>query len=506
MKVPFSLLATLLLVPSLHAAVKLPLVFSDHMVLQRDAPVPVWGWADAGEEITVAFAGQTKKAKADAKGDWAVTLDPMPASGEPRELTAGNQKCADVLVGEVWLASGQSNMELAVKDTLNPEAVAAAADFPRLRLFKTRASIAFTPKADVAGGPWTVCSPQTAASFSAVAYFFARELQQRLGVPVGVVVSCWGNTQAHAWMSRETLAALPETRNGQAAWLDEVRAVPDGETKFEEHHREWARGSNNRPKDAPPVTQTFSKKVQAGAYNAMIAPLQRLRIRGVIWYQGESDAYKDPQAYRAIFPALVRSWRQAWGIGDFPFLYVQLANHLARLKEPGEGPWAELREAQTLALREPNTAMAVAVDLGGDGANIHPKNKEDVGRRLALGARAVAYGEKIEHSGPLYESMKIEGTAVRLRFTHAEGLAAKDNAPLTGFAIAGADKKFVWADAKVDGNCVVVSSAKVPAPVAVRYAWGDNPECNLINAAGLPASPFRTDEWPLPGVAKKTAE
>ena len=504
----------------LHAAVKLPLVFSDRMILQRDAPVPVWGWAEAGEEITVAFAGQTKTTKADAKGNWSVHLDAMPASSEPRELTVAssnqkseirNPKLQDVLIGEVWLASGQSNMEVPVKDALNPEAEAAAADFPQIRIFKIAANIALTPKTDTGTSTkskgdaqrsgWRACSPEAAPGLPAVSYYFARELHRKIGVPIGVIVSCWGSTPAQAWMSRETLSSLPETREEQAAWLEEVRAVPDGEAKFEEHHQQWARESNNRPADAPPVPDTFGKKVPAGAYNAMIAPLQRLRIRGVIWYQGETNAGRSPAAYRAIFPALIRSWRQAWGIGDFPFLYVQLANHHGRLKEPGEGPWAELREAQMLALSEPNTAMTVAIDIGGDG--IHPKNKQDVGSRLALSARAVAYGEKIEHSGPLFAALKIEGGAARLSFTHADGLAAKDHAPLTGFAIAGADKKFVWADAKVEGGGIVVGSAQVPAPVAVRYAWEDNPACNLINAAALPASPFRTDDWPVFGVAKK---
>ena len=359
-----------------------------------------------------------------------------------------------------------------------------------------------TPKADVsARSRWTVCSPQSAAQLPAVAYYFARELHRKLSVPVGVVVSCWGSTPAQAWMSRETLTALPETRDEFVQWMDEVRKSPDWETKFEEYHRQWARESNDRPKDAPPVPQTFSKKVPAGAYNAMIAPLQPLRIRGVIWYQGETNASRSPQDYRAIFPALIRSWRQSWGQGDFPFLFVQLANHYGRTAEPGEAHWAELREAQALGLKEPNTAMTVTIDIG-DGPNIHPLNKQDVGLRLALGARAVAYGEKIEFSGPLYDSMKVEAGAIRLRFTHAGGLAAREGGPLTGFAIAGADQKFVWAEARIDGESIVVRSEKIPEPVAVRYAWGNNPACNLINAAGLPAAPFRTDDWPVSGLEK----
>ncbi len=498
-------ISALLITLGARASVKVPLIFSDHMVLQRDVPVPVWGWADAGEEVKVAFAGQVKTARADATGSWKLKLDPMAASGEPREFTVNSSsaktagpelRLQDVMVGEVWLAAGQSNMEMRIKTVNNGEAEAASANYPGIRIFRAGANIALTPRNDVQGGEWKVCSPLSAPDLSAVAYFFARQLHQKLGVPIGIVQSNWGNTPAESWMSRETLRALPETSTDFSQWMDEVRTYPEWEARFGEYHRQWGRDSNNRPPGLPPVPKTFSKQAPTGAYNAMIAPLVPLRFRGVIWYQGETNGNNNPRPYGAIFRALIGSWRRTWGIGDFPFLFVQLANHHRRHPQPVDEPWAELREGQRLALQEPNTAMAVAIDIGGDG--IHPKNKQDVGHRLALAARAVAYGEQIEFAGPLYAAMAIEGATIRLEFTHARGLRARANRPLEGFAIAGADRRFVWAEARIEGTTVVVSSPQVPAPVAVRYAFADNPAGNLENAADLPASPFRTDQWPLP--------
>jgi len=487
------------------ASVKLPLVFSDHLVLQRDVSVPVWGWADPGAEVRVNFADQVKRATADRQGHWRVALDPMGASAQPREMRVGlvastsptqDRVVRDVLVGEVWLASGQSNVDMLVKSANDPDPEAATADLPQIRVFRAAQTIAARPARDVAGGTWRVCTPASAPDLSALGFFFARELHLRLGVPVGIVQCSWGNTPAESWMSRETLLALPETRGHFSAWLQAVRAVPDGEAKIEEHHREWVRQYQAQAKGGPKAPKTFAKQAPSGAYNAMIAPLTALRFRGVIWYQGESNGNDDPRPYGAILRGLIQSWRRTWGGGDFPFLFVQLANHHGRRPEPVEEPWAELREGQRLALAEPNTAMAVAIDIGGDG--IHPKNKQEVGRRLALAARAVAYGEQIEFAGPLYAAMAIEGATIRLSFTHAQGLRARANRPLEGFAIAGADRRFVWAEARIEGTTVVVSSPQVPAPVAVRYAFADNPACNLENAAGLPASPFRTDQWPLP--------
>lgn len=486
------------------AGVKLPLVFSDHMVLQREVPVPVWGWADPGTEITVVFAGQVKRATADRQGNWRVQLDPMGASEQPRELRVGavattasspEQVVRDVLVGEVWLASGQSNVDMLVKSAHDPEREAATADLPHIRVFRAAQTIAVEPARDVKGGTWRICTPVSAPELSALGFFFARELHRRLGVPVGIVQCSWGNTPAESWMSRETLLALPETREHFTVWLQAVRAVPDGEARFEEHHREWVRQYQAQAKGGPKAPKTFAKQAPSGAYNAMIAPLTALRFRGAIWYQGETNGNNDPRPYGAILRGLIQSWRRTWGVGDFPFLFVQLANHHQRRPDPAEEPWAELREGQRLALAEPATAMVVAIDVGGDG--IHPRNKQEVGRRLARAARAVAYREPIEYSGPLYASMAIEGTAIRLTFTHAQGLRARGGRPLEGFAIAGADRRFVWAEARIEGPTVFVSSPQVPTPVAVRYAFADNPACNLENAAGLPASPFRTDGWPL---------
>jgi sialate O-acetylesterase len=491
------------------AEIRLPRVFSDHMVLQCDVPVRVWGWADPGAEIRVDFAGQVKRATADRQGRWRVELDPMGASAQPRELRVGAVAVAapaqerlvrDVLVGEVWLASGQSNVDMLVKSAHDPERETATADLPQIRVFQAAQTIAVQPARDLKGGTWKVCTTASAPNLSALGFFFARELHLRLRVPAGIVQCSWGNTPAESWMSRETLLALPETREPFSAWLDAVRAVPDGEAKFEDHHREWVHLYQAQAKGGPPAPKTFAKQAPTGAYNAMIAPLTAMRFRGAIWYQGETNGNNDPRPYGAILRALIQSWRRTWDVGDFPFLFVQLANHHGRRTDPVEEPWAELREGQRLALAEPNTAMTVAIDLGGDG--IHPKNKQEVGRRLALAAQALAYGEPIEYSGPLYAAMASEGAAIRVSFTHAQGLRARGGRPLVGFAIAGADRRFVWAEARIEMATVVVSSPQVPAPVAVRYAFASNPACNLENAAGLPASPFRTDGWPLRASAK----
>lgn len=485
------------------ASVRLPRVFSDHMVLQRDVPLRVWGWGDPGERVEIAFAGEAVAATVSDTGRWSVKLRPLPASGEPRDLRIAGidptgrrqeQTLRDVLVGEVWFASGQSNMEVPLRDARDGEQEAAAAQYPQIRLFRAAATIAWLPRDDVAAGEWRACVPSVAPSLSAVAYFFARDLHRRLGVPIGIVQSNWGNTPAEAWMSRETLLALPETREAVGQWLAEVRARPDFVARFDEYHREWIRDVSQRSPERPPA-RAFSKQAPTGAYNAMIAPLLPLRFRGVIWYQGETNGNNDPRPYGSIFRALIRSWRETAGQGDFPFLFVQLANHHARRPEPVDEPWAALREGQSQALAEPSTAMVVAIDLGGDG--IHPKNKQDVGARLARAARAVAYGEAIEYSGPLYDGCVITDGAIRVRFRHAGGLRARGTGPLQGFAVAGADRKFSWAEATIEGETVLVRSAHVPAPLAVRYAFADNPVATLENGAGLPASPFRSDDWPL---------
>ncbi|OPZ27634.1 MAG: Glycosyl hydrolases family 2, sugar binding domain [Lentisphaerae bacterium ADurb.BinA184] len=655
----------LMCVPGLGRAaqppgLRVPAVLGDHMVLQAGLPVPVWGWAEAGAEITVSFAGQTAKATAGADGRWQVRLAAMPASAEGRELRiqsnrdAAPRVLADVLVGEVWVCSGQSNMQFGLGGANRGQEEIAAADYPRLRLFTVPNVTAPQPADDCAAG-WRVCSPESAGGFSAVGYFFGRHLHRQLDVPVGLINTSWGGTVAEAWTSGPALRAeLPEfapdldklaVRNEEtekamaryeeamaaynaalaelyareddpapaaarhagldvddtawktmnvpanwetspdfpdldgivwfrktielpAAWagkdvilkpgpIDEVdqtwfngeRVGGRGnmrrhETQFWNVPREYpvpgrlVRAGRNvvavramdavgqgglwggAPDSMVAVLADGSDATRiplAGAwrcqaeyvlprrpaapnnpnypsvlFNGMINPLIPYAVRGAIWYQGESNAGRAAQ-YRTLLPTLITDWRTRWDSGEFPFLIVQLANFMGRAATPQESAWAELREAQAMTVSAlPKVGLAVAIDIG-EANDIHPRNKQDVGLRLGLAAQALAYNQDIEYSGPVFAEMKVEAGKALLRFTHAEGgLVAKDGAP-TGFAIAGADRKFVWAKAEIRGDSMAVWADEVPEPVAVRYAWADNPACNLYNQAGLPMIPFRTD-------------
>jgi len=640
-----------------RADVRLPAIFGDDMVVQRDMPLPVWGWADPGERVTVRLSDASAITTADADGNWHVVLPPRRAGGPFHLIAEGANAitCSNVMVGDVWLCSGQSNMAWPVSAADNAEEEIADAEHRKIRLFTVNRRVSTEPLSDVTG-QWKVCKPQTVGDFSAVGYFFGRDLHKELGVPIGLINSSWGGTVAEAWTSRQALAAHEELRPilersdlvlvdypramaqyerkvaewearvyfadpgnkgfgmGWAApeaetadwqpmdlpgyWEDaglmidgvvwfrkEVQIPPDwagkdltlslgaiddcdttyfngvqvGATGLDTSeywqvprrytvpkelvkagraviavrvYDRWLNGgfagvasdmtlaplgggtplslagrwlykvevSRPQPEQAIPRPQPplgpGSPNSPAGLYNAMIRPLVPFAIKGVIWYQGESNAARAYQ-YRTLFPTMIRDWRRAWGQGDFPFLFVQLANFMAAQQQPVEdSAWAELREAQLMALSLPKTGMAVTIDIG-EADNIHPKDKQTVGARLALAARAVAYGEDIVHCGPIYQSMKVEDGKAILSFTHVgSGLIARDGEPLKGFAICGADKKFVWADAQISGNQVIVSSPDVAQPVAVRYGWANNPVCNLYNAEGLPASPFRTDDWP----------
>lgn len=495
-------LGLLLVGPSLVSAdVRLPKIFGDNMVLQAHARVPVWGWADPGEEVHVLIGGQLRKTEANDQGRWRVDFDPF-EYGPVRFVVEGKNRIElrNVLVGEVWVCSGQSNMEWPVARAMNAEQEIASANYPEIRLFKVAKVVAAKPLDDTEG-EWRVCSPETVRDFSAVGYFFARELHQRLGVPIGMIQAAWGGTPAEAWTSREALEADPELKPILERWDEILANYDEARKRYEEALRRWqeqARAARNEGKPVPPRPRPprgpDHPHRPAGLYNGMICPIVPFAIKGVIWYQGESNASRAYQ-YRKLFRTMIRDWRRTWGQGDFPFLFVQLANFLARQAEPGESDWAELREAQMMALEEPNTAMAVAIDIG-EANDIHPRNKQEVGRRLALAALAIAYGKDVVYSGPLFDHMKIEGNKVRLFFKHVDGGLVAKGGELRGFAIAGPDRKFVWAKAKIEGDTVVVWSDKVPNPVAVRYGWADNPDCNLYNKAGLPASPFRTDDWP----------
>jgi len=497
-------------------AVKLPAVIGDHMVIQRGLPVKVWGTAEAGEKVTVSLAGKTQAAAADKDGKWAVTLPPMDAGGPMDMTVAGTNRLTvkDILVGEVWVCSGQSNMAWTVRGAANPDEETAAAKYPKIRMFTVARKTADTPQPDC-GGAWSICSPKTAGNFSAVGYFFGRSVHKALNVPVGLINTSWGGTRAEPWTSRAGMKAMPMFAGALKDWDARVAGfdpnkVEEEFTKAQEQYKarlaKWAKdvaaakaaGKTPPRKPRRPRRRgnvAGSPQRPANLFNGMIAPLIPLGIRGAIWYQGESNAGQGYK-YRTLFPGMITDWRKNWGQGDFPFLFVQLANFRARAAQPGDSAWAELREAQAMTLKLPATGMAVIIDIGA-AKNIHPKNKQDVGGRLALAARAIAYGEKIVYSGPMYKSMSAKGNKVTLTFDHVGGgLKAAGGGKLVGFAVAGADKKFVWADAAIAGETVVVSSATVAKPVAVRYAWGDNPACNLTNAEGLPGSPFRTDDWP----------
>ncbi|HEY3417272.1 MAG TPA: sialate O-acetylesterase, partial [Armatimonadota bacterium] len=632
---------------------KLPAIFADHMVLQRNLPIKVWGWAKAGEAIAVTMAGQTARATTGTDGCWQAALPPLEAGG-PYEMTVQGASetvtFSDVLIGEVWVCSGQSNMEWPLSMTQHADVDVPAATDDGMRLF-TVTKAAVVEVADDVVGTWEVCSPMSVAQFSAVGYYFGLRLRKELGIPIGLINTSWGGTPAESWTSAESLLAHPELRGMVEKMRSELADFPRADAIYRTALKEWEQG--NFPPDAgnsgfpngwaDPATSAadweemllpqswqcagldfngvlwFRREVEIPAawagqplrlrigacdkndytyfnnqfigsltmddrpdawstprcytvpgelvkaggnliavrvfsnmynggmtgpavqmsigpaddsaeplplagpwryqveqnygrrpavpappmpagpgnawtptslYNGMIAPIVPYGIAGAIWYQGESNADRAVQ-YRTLFPAMIRDWRMHWEQGDFPFLFVQLANYMGINSAPVESNWAELREAQTMTLALPHTGMATIIDIG-DAMDIHPKNKLDVGNRLALWALEDTYGKDVIPSGPLYDGMTVEGNSIRLRFTHVAGGLVAKGGPLSGFAIAGADGKFIWADAVIDGDTVVVSSADVPIPAAVRYAWADNPICNLYNAEGLPASPFRT--------------
>jgi sialate O-acetylesterase len=491
-----------------RAEVRLHPLFADHAVLQRDTPVKVWGTASPGERVVVQFGKREKATEAAADGKWRVELPAMPEGG-PFTLVArgGDGKAAearDVYLGEVWVASGQSNMHMPVKPNkpwsdgaLDHEREIASANWPQIRAIEVERTFAESP-ADSIKGKWTVCSPQTVGDYSAAAYFFARKLHQDLNVPVGIVLSAVGATGASAWTSREALARDPEMKAKLSQYDQRVRRYPQEVADFERLNPSAKLNDPKRPKD--PRRSIGSPAL---LFNGMIAPLMPYTIRGVIWYQGEGNSQR-PDNYAGIMGTLIGDWRARWGQGDpstgsgrdFPFLFVQLTAHGPQLDQPGDSNWARIREQQGKTLATvPNTGMAVTVDAGSE-TTVHPPNKQAVGDRLARIALANVYGQPIAYLGPTYHNMRIDGGRLRISFAHADGGLKIDGARPLKFAIAGEDRKFVWADAQLDGNTVILSAPGVPKPVAVRYGWAENPGCNLFNRDGLPASPFRTDDWP----------
>lgn len=476
------------------AEVRLPNIFSDHLVLQQKQSNLVWGWADAGEPISVSIAGQNHQATADSNGKWSVKLAPLEAGG-PHSLTVSGKnsrvELKDILIGEVWICSGQSNMQWSVRVSSDPDLEALAANFPNIRMINFPQRGSQEPILDHPGVHWQVCTPETVSSFSAVGYFFGRQLHQTLGVPIGLINNAWGGSAAEAWVNRQALetdgkyGAMLEGWETQAKEADELSAKSATLSEADAKKLKDLQGrlnGNHRP---------------ANIYNGVLKSHIGYGIRGAIWYQGESNAGRAYQ-YRDLFPLMISNWRSEWGQGDFPFYWVQLADYQAEKGEPQDSAWAELREAQTMTLsRLPKTGQAVIIDIG-EGRDIHPKNKVDVGRRLARLALANEYAIKIASQSPRYQSMEKQDGKIVCSFEHInEGWRPFDVQHPVGFAIAGEDKKFVWADAKIrPDNRVEVFSSQVSNPVAVRYAWADNPVCNMFDGAGLPLTPFRTDDWP----------
>lgn len=477
-------------------------LISKNMVLQQGATVPVWGTADDGEEVTVQFQGQNVHTTA-ANGGWLVSLAPLKPGGPfTMTITGKNTLTIDnVLVGEIWVCSGQSNMEMGLGACDHAAEDSAAANYPKIRLLTVPHKIAETPQRDV-HARWVECSPKTVGGFSGVAYYFGRDLHQRLGVPIGLIHTSFGGTPAEAWTSRAALLAQPMLRS--FVEKDEKLLKATAGVSPEDYNRqlkEWQEAARAAKKAGKPLPRfptpppSNNPHRPSVLYNGMLAPIIPYAIRGAIWYQGESNA-GEALTYQTLFPTMIRNWRADWKQGDFPFLFVQLAPFMQIVKQPTESNWAELREAQRLtAHREPNTAMAVITDVG-DERDIHPKRKGPVGARLALAARALAYGESITYSGPEFSEMTTEGDKAVINFHNVgSGLVAKDG-PLTGFTLAGPDHRFVNATAEIRGDQVVVSSPSVKQPAAVRFGWANYPVVNLWNKEGLPATPFRTDNWP----------
>jgi sialate O-acetylesterase len=495
-------LGGLSLKPSARAEVTLPAIIGSHMVLESGMPLTIWGWADAGEEVTVAITDIKATVTADAAGEWQVKLPPIPASDESLEMTVSGTntiQLTDILVGEVWLGSGQSNMQWSVDASDNATAEIAAANYPKIRLFLVPLVHAGKPAKDVKAA-WTVCTPDTVRSFSAVCYYFGRELHKSLNVPVGMIASSWGGTAVQPWIPPAGYEAVAELE-GERKQIESLRTAYQAALKDRlPALKEWLEGAEKAAAAGQPIAEPLAMPANpfnsnggfTGLYNGMIHPLAPFTIRGTLWYQGEANVGQGMH-YRDLMKGLILGWRSAWSQGDLPFLFVQLAPF-----QYGTNPQflPELWEAQTAALKVPNTGMAVTTDIS-DIHDIHPRNKQEVGRRLALWALARFYGKnELVYSGPIYESAEVEGSRIRVRFQHADGgLVARDGKPLTWFSIAGAEKKFVPATATIDGETVVVESSDVSAPTAVRFGWHETAEPNLANKAGLPASPFRSDNW-----------
>ena len=510
-RIPLLALLCLAFASLAAADLRLPSVFSDHMVLQREKPVAVWGWADADEEVSVEFAGQKKSAKADASGRWSLRLDPLTASAESRKLIATGKdgrkaEISDVLVGDVWLGSGQSNMAMTVNRAKDFEQEKTAATFPLIRHFKEESAGAAMAQTQ-SKGKWLACTPDNVGGFSATLYFFGREVHREIGVPIGLINTSVGGTPIEAWIApevQETKPALKAALEAQSAAtpkIDPEKAKADYAAELKKFKAAKAKAVAEGTKAPRPPRNAAEVSERKGTYgqlfNGKVAPLVPFTVKGMLWYQGEANS-SDTRAplYVHQLSALVTDWRARWG-EELPFAWVQLPN----FTRPGEG-WPLMRESMLKTLSLPKTGMAVTIDIG-EAKDIHPKNKQEVGRRLSLWALGTVYGRKVAAtSGPLPAGHEIKGAEVIVTLAHAEGLKTRDGGPVKGFQLAGADKQWKPATARIEGAKLIVTSAEVAAPIALRYAWLDFPETNLVNSADLPASPFRTDDWaPLPAPA-----
>jgi sialate O-acetylesterase len=487
----------------LPAAVTPAALFQDHAVLQAGKPVRVWGHDAAGQKISVAFAGQQVSAETGPEGTWSVLLAPLTASAEGRGLTIAGSSTVelhDIVVGEVWLCSGQSNMEFPLNQAASADAEIAAANLPLIRQFLVRRKLANAPQPDVTGA-WTVSSSVTAGSFTAVGYFFARELSQRLGVPVGLINSTWGGTDIESWMSSESIRANPALGFVNTHWQQQLDRYAENQAQWET----FEATENTKLAEANARGETYTKRWHSpvalpdgtphpnkpsNLYHGMIQGLTPAALAGVLWYQGENNAGRADE-YRQLFPVLITGWRRAFGAPELPFYWVQLPNYRGN---PTTEDWVALREAQSAALALPATAQAVTIDVG-ELTNIHPRNKLDVGHRLALLALRDHYGQKIAASGPRFERVEFQGAVATVHFAEVAGGLKYKGEKLLGFEAAGNDRIFHPAQARIDGDTVRVQTPDVPAPVAVRYAWHNFPDASLSNPTHLPAIPFRTDAW-----------
>lgn len=492
-------LLSLVLAQFAMADVRMSAIFGNSMVVQRDKPIQIWGWTDAESRVMVSMADQKVSGKANADGRFDIFLKALPAGG-PHELIvkAGDttRTIKDVLVGEVWICSGQSNMAMSVDRANDPDLETLTANFPNIRLISVPQVGTQEPQ-DTFKGEWAACTSESVKNFSAVGYFFGRQLHQTLNVPIGLVDNAWGGSAAEAWISRENLEQAGDYAELLQRW-DETAKNYDHKAAVDSYKKRLAKWNETKKGNKPraPRNQLTGNHRPANIYNGVLKPTIGYTVRGAIWYQGESNSSRAYQ-YRKLFPLMIQSWRDEWKQGDFPFYFVQLADYRPEVDKPQGSDWAELREAQTMTLSAlPNTGEAVILDLG-EAADIHPKNKQDVGKRLARWALANDYGYKIPFRSPTFETMEVKGGQAVLTFEYiGGGLDTFDVREPIGFAIAGEDQTFVDAQAKIVGkNKVQVWSDTVEKPVAVRYAWADNPICNVQSKEGLPMTPFRTDQW-----------